>query len=598
MKKSPKNVIHFKEIIHQLPQVLPKLPRLIHGLKQVYTQKKETPLGLGLIFEQIAKRYPRYIALKFEQQHITYQQLNQHANQIAHLLIAHGFQKGDVINLVMENRPEFFAVILATAKIGVICALVNPHKMNAYTFKSTAPKGLIVSEKYHKQVDAFKLEVEHCFWVASLTKDQEENAPSGYCNLIYKSQEYPQFNPATTAHTYAQDGLFYIYTSGTTGQPKATLCTHGRWMLAYNTYGQIVGLTNKELMYVPLPLHHATASIICWSSVLAGKGTFSFKTHFCASTFWQDAQDATAIGYSGDICRQLLEQPHHVQNHTIKTMIGYGLRTYYWQKFKTRFGIEHIFELYASNESNIGFNNLFNFDNTVGFTPLPFAVVKYNLETHQPLKDKNGYCEDVKKGDVGLLLTKITSRTPFEGYSQPNINPHAVMHHVFNEHDAYYNTGDLVRRLGYRHAQFIDRITDTFHWKNQRISTREIEDLLCSCANIQEASVYGVDVPHHQGKACMAMLTLDPQNKIFDCQLIYKQFAKVLPEHAIPLFLRIQLSLPHHSVIEASKKRLQQQSYHPKHCHDLILVKKPHQLAYDILNMQIYEQIMQKTDYF
>ena len=598
MKKSPKNVVHFKEIMHQFPHVLPKIPRLLRGLKQVYTQKQETPMGLGLIFEKIAKQHPRYNALKFGDQTTTYQHLNQHANQIAHLLIAYGFKKGDVLSLVMENRPEFFAVMLATAKVGVICALIDPTKITTKTLLSTEPKGLIVSDQYHQKIDALKLNFEHYFWVASLEQNKQENAPSGYRNLIYSAQEYPTFNPPTTAHIYAQDGLFYIYTSGTTGQPKAALYTHGRWILAYNTYGQTLGLVNKDILYVPLPLHHATASIVCWSSVLAGQGTFSFNTHFSAQTFWQDAQDAVAIGYSGDVCRQLLEQPVQPNQHQVKKMIGYGLRTYYWRTFKHRFNIKEVFELYASNESNIGFNNLFNFDNTVGFSPLPFAVVKYDIDSQKPIRDKNGYCTEVKKGDVGLLLSKITSRTPFDGYGKHDINDDAVLHHVFNEHDAYYNTGDLMRRLGYRHVQFIDRLSDTFHWQNQRISTHEVEDVMCTCPSIKEASIYGVKIPNYEGKACMATVILNPISPIFDCKNIYAEFKKALPTHAIPLFLRIQLTLPVSSAFKYSKKELQKQGFDIHHCDDLLLVQLPHQDTYHPLNHKIYEHIMQKKPYF
>lgn len=600
MKKSPKNVIHFKEILHKIPAFLPKLPHVLNGLKNVYLYQDNIIESLGSIFEITAQKFPHFNVINFENKTYTYQNINEQANQIANFLLAEGLQKGDVLALVMENRPEFLIITLATAKIGVTCALINPnYKENVliHCIESVQPKAVIISEHYHTKFEKLQHQtcIEHYYWMANLTDSQDENAPSHYSNLSYRCANYPKFNPATTHYIHINDGLFYIFTAGTTGLPKAALYTHRRWLVAYNIYGHILNLTKKQILYVPLPLHVATSIVVCWSSVLSGNATFAFRSHFQPAKFWQQVNqlDAAAIGYSGDICRQLLDLPitPNDKNHHAKKMIGYGLRTYYWRDFKQRFNITDVLELYASSESNISFNNLLNFDNTVGFSPLPFAVVKYDLETKKIIRDKNGYCTDVKKGDVGLLLTKITKYTPFTHYSQDNETNEKNLHHVFNEHDAYLNTGDLVRRLGYRHIQFIDRLSDTFHWKNNIISTYEIEDLMCNAENIEESTVYGVTLPYHVGRACMANVILTKKSHIFDCKEIYDDLKKVLPNYAMPIFLRVQITLEKTSAFKYSKKTLQQQNYNPQLCDDKLLVCLPHQEAYQTLTQEIYTEI-------
>ncbi|MCG4607121.1 hypothetical protein L0O74_12400, partial [Bifidobacterium longum] len=62
---------------------------------------------------------------------------------------------------------------------------------------------------------------------------------------------------------------------------------------------------------------------------------------------------------------------------------------------------------------------VFNFDNTVGFSPTPYAIVEFDKETNAPVKDAKGWCKKVKKGEVGLLIGKITRRSPFDGYTDP-----------------------------------------------------------------------------------------------------------------------------------------------------------------------------------
>ena len=67
------------------------------------------------------------------------------------------------------------------------------------------------------------------------------------------------------------------------------------------------------------------------------------------------------------------------RNHRVTKMIGNGMRPNIWDKFKQRFGVK-VLELYASSEGNVGFSNIFNFDNTVGFSPTPYAIIQFDKE--------------------------------------------------------------------------------------------------------------------------------------------------------------------------------------------------------------------------
>lgn len=66
----------------------------------------------------------------------------------------------------------------------------------------------------------------------------------------------------------------------------------------------------------------------------------------------------------------MLETPEkpNDRDHKATKIIGNGMRPNVWGPFKQRFGIEEVYELYASSEGNVGFMNLLNFDNTVGFS--------------------------------------------------------------------------------------------------------------------------------------------------------------------------------------------------------------------------------------
>ena len=123
------DLIGIADVAARLPQFINKVPNLLTGLKQAYLRTPNTPSGLGLAFERAVKRNPYGDALLFEDQRFSYKELNNWANQIAHYYLSLGASKGDVITVMIENRPELIATVIALAKIGVTSALVNTSQV-------------------------------------------------------------------------------------------------------------------------------------------------------------------------------------------------------------------------------------------------------------------------------------------------------------------------------------------------------------------------------------------------------------------------------------------------------------------------------------
>lgn len=599
------DLIGITDVAAKIPQFIGKLPHLITGLKQAYIRTANSPAGLGIAFEKAVKRNPTGYALLFEEQKFTYQQLNDWANQIGHYYLSIGAKKGDVIAVMIENRPELVASVLALAKIGVTAALVNTSqvgKVLAHSINLVKPIALIVGEECRVAVDEIRQDLaldENClYWFADqATRQDAGTTPVGYLNLAHEIMTFPTFNTPTTHSVKGKDGLFYIYTSGTTGLPKAVIFTHSRWTLAYGTYGHVLDLNSKDVMYVTLPLYHATGIVVCWCGVIAGSATLALRRKYSTSSFWKDVQkfDASAIGYVGELCRYLMDAPPSAldQGHRVKKMIGNGMRPNIWDKFKQRFGIEEVLELYASSEGNVGFSNVFNFDNTVGFSPTPYAIVQFDKDKNEPIRDAQGWCQKVAKGEVGLLIGKITRRSPFDGYTDPEKNKSVMLKNVFKQGDAYFNTGDLVRDIGFRHAQFVDRLGDTFRWKGENVSTTEVENMLCEYPKIVEAVVYGVEIPHTNGRAGMAAITLADQAQLNaeDLQAMVNCFKKSLPAYAVPVFLRVQKQVETTGTFKYQKNKLKEQAFNPEKTEEQILVLLPNSSAYCDLNTEIYSNI-------
>ncbi|QIC65228.1 long-chain-acyl-CoA synthetase [Acinetobacter schindleri] len=599
------DLIGIADVAAKIPAFLKKVPNLVNGLRQAYLRTPNTAAGLGLAFEKAVQRNPEGIALRFEDQSFSYTELNGWANQIAHYYLSLGAKKGDVVALMVENRPEMVASVIGLAKLGVTIALLNTSqvgKVLAHSINLVKPIAVIVGDECHAAVaeirDELNIAADRFHWFADQpTQQNSGQAPEGFINLAEVIDTFPKFNPSTTHSVQGKDGLFYIYTSGTTGLPKAVIFTNSRWTLAYGTYGHVLNLGTEDVMYCTLPLYHATGMVVCWCGVIAGAGTFAIRRKFSTSSFWKDVQkfDASAIGYVGELCRYLMDAPSSEleKGHRVKKMIGNGMRPNIWDKFKNRFGIEEVLELYASSEGNVGFSNVFNFDNTVGFSPTPYAIVEFDKDKNEPVRDVKGHCKRVKKGTTGLLIGKITRRSPFDGYTDPEKNKSVIMKDVFCKGDAYFNTGDLVRDIGFRHAQFVDRLGDTFRWKGENVSTTEVENMLTEYDKIVEAVVYGVEIPNTNGRAGMAAITLKPEAELNDIDLkeMLSCFKKCLPAYSVPVFLRIQQQVETTGTFKYQKNKLKEQAFDPSKTDERLLVCLPGADAYCDVTPEVFTNI-------
>lgn len=605
MSQNTQHLIGIKDVAARLPNFLAKVPHLVQGLTQAYLRTPKMPAGLGIAFEKAVKRNPTGMALLYEDQKFTYSALNEWANQIGHYYLSLGAKKGDVVAIMLENRPEYIAAVIGLAKIGVTIALLNSSqigKVLAHSINLVKPIAILAGQECADAIQAIRDELslpnDRYHWFAdTVTQQDAGQAPKDWKNLATLIQSFPTFNTPTTKSVIGQDGLFYIYTSGTTGLPKAVVFRHSRWMLAYGTYGHVLNLNSKDVMYCTLPLYHATGMVVCWCGVLAGAATFAIRRKFSTSGFWKDVKkfDASAIGYVGELCRYLMDAPlsELEKTHRVTKMIGNGMRPNIWDKFKTRFAVKEVLELYGSSEGNVGFSNIFNFDNTVGFSPTPYAIVAFDKDLNAPVRDKNGRCIKVKKGEVGLLIGKITRRAPFDGYTDPEKNKAVMMKDVFTKGDAYFNTGDLVRDIGFRHAQFVDRLGDTFRWKGENVSTTEVENMLTEYHKILEAVVYGVEIPNTNGRAGMAAITLPAGTELNadDLKHMVSTFKQHLPHYAIPVFLRIQQQVETTGTFKYQKNKLKEHAFDPVLCQERVLVLLPGQDAYCDVSPEIFANI-------
>ena len=90
-----------------------------------------------------------------------------------------------------------------------------------------------------------------------------------------------------------------------------------------------------------------------------------------------------------------------------------------------------------------------------------------------------------------------------------SIKGQKIIKNAFKRGDRWFNSGDLVLQQGFKHVAFVDRVGDTFRWKSENVATTEVEAYLQKAQGILEAVVYGVKVPHAEGRAGTGSSALD-----------------------------------------------------------------------------------------
>jgi len=192
----------------------------------------------------------------------TFREMDQEANRVANWAIKTGIKSGDVVALMMDNRPEFIFSWLGMAKIGVLTSLINTNLKG----KTLQQSFTVCQAKY------FIIGAEHGEVVTEEMRQEIGGQWFSYGGQIPGMQHIdPQLTVFSTfnynhkplrAHVMSTDDVLYIYTSGTTGSPKAAKVTHLKIFGSGSAFSKLLNVTQDDRIYTALPLYHSAATII------------------------------------------------------------------------------------------------------------------------------------------------------------------------------------------------------------------------------------------------------------------------------------------------------------------------------------------------
>ncbi|KAJ8249311.1 hypothetical protein GJAV_G00233430 [Gymnothorax javanicus] len=507
----------------------------------------------------------------------------------------------------MGNEPAFIFTWLALAKLGCPVALLNNNikaKSLLHCFNCCAAKLLIAATELQSVVeDVLPSLQEQGVLVFIMAAECSSPGMQSLNDKVEQAEDRP-IAPSRREHVTLKSPAVYIYTSGTTGLPKAALINQSRLQLGLTTLASN-GVTADDVVYVSLPLYHSSGFVIGFVGALETGSTIILRRKFSASQFWEDCRkhQVTVIQYIGEVLRYLCNTPKrdNDRDHKVRLAVGNGLRPEVWREFLHRFGNIQIREFYGATEGNVAFVNYTGKIGAVGRINcfhkkiFPYALLKYDTEREEPVRDHRGLCIEAGKGETGLFVSRITKIAPFVGYAGNDQQTEKKrLRDVFQKGDLYFNSGDLLRVDHQNFVYFQDRVGDTFRWKGENVSTAEVSDVLALNDCIQEANVYSVKVPGHEGRIGMAAVTLKAGAE-FDPTAVYGQISSYLPAYAWPRFLRIQDFLEVTGTFKQMKLKLVDEGFNPATVSGPLYFLDQQEKRYVPMTQQIYNFIESKS---
>ena len=221
---------------------------------------RHTPLPV--LLAQTAAAWPDKTALIFNDQKLSYHQLDETANQVAHAIQCSQAGPQPVVGVVLDRSPELIITLLAILKAGAAYVPIDPaypHDRIAFMLADSSANLLITSKKYR-------------------SVGQATDQPAGRLinqttvllmeTVMAELDQYPKTAPQTTI---TSDALAYIlYTSGSTGQPKGVLIEHRNLVNLLYSMITLPGITNKDALLAVTTISFDIAGLELYLPLLVG----------------------------------------------------------------------------------------------------------------------------------------------------------------------------------------------------------------------------------------------------------------------------------------------------------------------------------------
>ena len=233
------------------------------------------------LLRRTVERFPDKWAAVFNDQMITFRELEGTSNALDNGLRALGVGKGDRVALLMTNRPEYLVSFEATSKVGGTVTPINPayHADEVeYQINDSEARVLIVHEERYPIVESIRANLKTVRHVLVIG-----DAPSGTESWDAIVRDHSATAPPEVDIDIERDLIALPYSSGTTGLPKGVMLTHRNLVCNHLQCTSAARITERDVLLMFLPFYHIYGSMLMGASIASG-ATVCIMERFDAMT--------------------------------------------------------------------------------------------------------------------------------------------------------------------------------------------------------------------------------------------------------------------------------------------------------------------------
>lgn len=480
-------------------------------------------------FEAYTAQFPHHIAAIHGQKILTYAQLNQQANQLAHYLRSMGVNADTPVAVCFERSFDFLISIIAILKAGGAYLPIDasqPEERLLFLLNDSQAPILITQAASAHKFSQYQRKIVFLDKSHALLEQQPDNNPSTFIS--------------------EQQLAYIIYTSGSTGAPKGVLIEHRsiinycQWLGEY-TQSQVqqrVDFSASPIFDMAVsvslaPLMLGLTIVICDAEIK--KDPKAYLTNLARSQI-------NVIKLTPSYFKLLVQETKNnfIALPHLKSIIlgGEHLAAAECKAWLSLYPEHILYNEYGPTEATVAVSvykvqrdNFTDFD-----TYVPIGTVGPQISYH--ILDK--YHQPVADGEKGELA--IGGVCLARGYlNRPDLTQKQFIQHSFNQEPEarFYKTGDLCRKRTDGVIEYFGRIDDQAKIRGFRVEPREVENCLAAHSLIKSVAVVTQENEQKE-QQLVAYYVLDNKNTELTAAQVRQFLEKQIPDYMIPsAFIRV-----------------------------------------------------------
>jgi amino acid adenylation domain-containing protein len=515
---------------------------------------------LQQLLSKSAQAYPEKTAVWARGRSITYRELEERSNQLAHLLRKQGVKKGDRVGLFFPKCVESVVSMLGVLKSGGVYVPLDPQAPAdrvGYIIGNCGIRVLITNHEKRQALTPDTLATLEC----CISTDQAEN---GSGNVIPWSllAEFPASH-APEVSLIETDLAYILYTSGSTGRPKGVMLSHQNALTFVEWCAEEFRVRSEDRLSNHAPLHFDLSVFDVYNALEAGATVYLITEELAlfptSLANFIEAQGIT-IWYSVPSALMLLLLHARLTSEKLKSVrtvlfAGEVFPMKYLRQLAELAPEADFYNLYGPTETNVCTYYKVERERLASLEKLPIGIACANTAAFAVADDGR----HAAQGETGELYVRGPSVTC--GYwGDPEKTQKMVVPNRFQAdfEEKMYRTGDLVTVGDDGNYYFLGRRDSMIKSRGYRIELGEIESVLLSHPGVREAAVLAIpdEIVGNRLRAVVATHVPDSPKGLE----LQQHCATRVPKYMIPESIELCDELPKTSTGKIDRVRLAEEA--------------------------------------